>query len=480
MNDFYEAVIGLEVHAELKTDTKIFCTCSTRFGAAPNTQCCPVCMGHPGVLPSLNRHAVELALRAGLALNCKIARHSRMDRKHYFYPDLPKAYQISQNEFPLCEKGFLEFFTGENTRRIGITRIHLEEDAGKLTHTDQGTLIDFNRCGVPLIEIVSSPEIRSGEEAADYLRALRAILVRCGVSDCKMQEGSLRCDVNISLRPAGSNVLGVRSEIKNLNSFAYVQKAIQYEIARQSEMLRRGETLYPETRRYDETLGITVLMRRKESTVDYRILPEPDIPPFSISEEEIERTREELPELPAHQIARVVEEYGIAVGDAEILVTDPGLAQYYEEVATLTAYPKTVANLLLTDLLPHCESDPFFSPVSGTAFAELATLAGQRRINSSTTKRLLLRMTREELSPAETAEREGLWQITDPDALRETVDQVLSSNPRAVADWQGGKRAALQALQGQVMKKTQGRADPVLSETLLLSALNAKNREEEI
>lgn len=475
----YEAVIGLEVHAELKTDTKIFCDCSTRFGGAPNTQCCPVCMGHPGVLPRLNRRAVELAMRAGLALNCRIARHCRMDRKHYFYPDLPKAYQISQNEFPLCRDGFLELSTENGTRCIGISRIHLEEDAGKLNHTEQGTLIDFNRSGVPLIEIVSAPELRSGEEAANYLRALRAILVRCGVSDCKMQEGSLRCDVNISLRPVGSEAFGVRSEIKNLNSFAFVQKAIQYEIQRQSQMLQRGEELFSETRRYDEARGITVLMRRKERAVDYRFMPEPDIPPLSVSEEEIEEARRLLPELPAAQANRLALELDIASADAAILVTDPQLAQYFEETAALTAYPKTAANLLLTDLLPHCTAEPFSSPVPVAALAELADLMGQRRINSSTAKKLLLRMTRETISPAETAERENLWQITDPTLLQATVEEVLLGNPRAVADWKRGKRAALQALQGQVMRQTGGRADPLLSESLLLSALNTENKREE-
>ncbi len=475
----YEAIIGLEVHAELKTDSKIFCACSTRFGAPPNTQCCPVCMGYPGTLPVLNRRAVELAVLAGLALNCRINSHCHTDRKHYFYPDLPKAYQISQDARPICEEGFLSFSLNGDRREVGIARIHFEEDAGKLIHTDSETLVDFNRCGVPLIEIVSKPDLRSGAEAAAYLRALRGILVRCGISDCKMQEGSLRCDVNISLRPVGSDSLGVRSEIKNLNSFAFVEKAIGYEIRRQTELLSHGETPSMETRRFDVSKGTTELMRKKESTEDYRYLPEPDLPGILLSKEEIKALKASLPELPMAQAERLVDSFGIRQQEAAILVSDLGLADFFEAVAAKTEFSQQAVHLLLTDLLPHCKEDPFVSPVAGERLAELSDLLGRGEINSSIAKKLLLRLTEKDFSPAEIVKEENLWQIRDEEALQGLVRQAMEKQPRAVLDWQRGKTAAIRSLQGEIMALAKGRAEPRLVQSLLLAALEASKDSKE-
>lgn len=477
----YEAIIGLEVHAELKTASKIFCACPTTFGAPPNTQCCPVCMGHPGTLPILNRHAVELAIRAGLALNCEIARQSRTDRKHYFYPDLPKAYQISQNEIPLCKNGRLTVSMDGFSREIGIARIHIEEDAGKLIHAGNETRIDFNRCGVPLIEIVSKPDLRSGAEAAAYLKALRAILSRCGVSDCKMQEGSLRCDVNISLREMGSEAFGTRVEIKNINSFAFVEKAIHYEITRQTELLRRGEEICMETRRFDSVKGVTELMRTKESAEDYRYLPEPDLLAIRLSEEEIERIADTLPELPAAQITRLTETYGIRQKDAEILSAELLLSDFFEAAAAKTRFPQIALNLLLTELLPHCASEPFSSPVSWTRLAELAELLGEGEINSATAKKLLSRLIKDDFSPADTVAKEGLAQIRDTDQLQLLVENAMQKMPQAVKDWLHGRYAAMRSLQGKIMAESGGRADPVLAEELLTASLEAlKNGKENL
>lgn len=480
MNDIsYEAIIGLEVHAELKTASKIFCSCSTQFGAPPNTQCCPICMGHPGTLPFLNRHAVELAIRAGLALGCEISRTSRTDRKHYFYPDLPKAYQISQNEFPLCKNGRLSVSVDGNSWEIGIERIHIEEDAGKLIHTERQTLIDFNRCGVPLIEIVSKPDLRSGAQASAYLKSLKAILVRCGVSDCKMQEGSLRCDVNISLRPQGSQDFGTRVEIKNINSFAFVEKAINYEINRQAALLRRGEPISMETRRFDSSKGVTELMRKKESAEDYRYLPEPDLMGIFLTDAEIEEIAASLPELPNAHAARLVRELGMRLSEAEILCADPDLASFFEGIAAKTRHSQIALHLLLTDLLPHCPSEPFSSPVSGERLAELADLMGEGEINSATAKKLLARLTKSDFSPAEVVMTEGLAQIRDKEHLQALVAQAMESLPRAVADWQRGKTAAMRSLQGRIMALSGGRADPILAEELLRASLETlKNQKE--
>ena len=467
----YEAVIGLEVHAELKTASKIFCSCPTAFGREPNTQCCPICMGFPGTLPTLNRRAVELAVMAGLALNCEIAARSQIDRKQYFYPDLPKAYQISQADEPICRGGFLRFRMSDGERTVGITRIHIEEDAGKLLHKEGRTLIDYNRCGVPLIEIVSEPDLRSGAEAAAYLRALRSILLTCGISDCRMQEGSLRCDVNLSVRKKGSAAFGVRTEIKNLNSFAFVEKAIDYEFARHCELLSRGEEIRMETLRFDSATGRTYPMRSKEQVKDYRFLSEPDLLPIVLKREEIEDLRRALPELPAARAQRLIAAYGITASDADTLTADVLLADYFETAAKTTKYPKLLANLLLTDVMRVCGSDPFSSPVDAAHLSAVAELFGDGVINSATAKKLIARLATEAFDPVEVVARENLSQIRDSHTLQELIDGVLSDNPRAVSDYRGGKTAAMRALQGQAMARCAGRADPILLERLLRESL---------
>ena len=471
----YEAVIGLEVHAELKTSSKVCCACSTAFGAAPNTQCCPVCMGLPGAMPMLNRRAVELAVMAGVLLNCNVAPVSRIDRKQYFYPDLPKAYQISQGEIPLCRNGFLEIQVGEQKKRVGIARIHLEEDAGKLIHEGRDSLIDYNRCGIGLIEIVSEPSMRSGEEAATYLRTLRALLSACAISDCKMQEGSLRCDVNVSVRKKGSQAFGVRTEIKNLNSFAFVQKAIDYEFLRQCELLENGGTVEPETRRFDPASGKTFVMRSKESVSDYRFLIEPDLLPILIEDGEIARIASQIPELPQARSERLSQAFGIRKADADILVSDVSLTDYFEAVANETTAPVIALNLLLGEVLRMSEGESFATPISAKRLGELATLLDAGTINHSTAKKLLARLYRADFDLTDAIEREGLAQIRDEAVLAAVVTDVLANNARAVRDYQNGKTAAMRALQGQAMAKTAGRADPVLLEKLLLSALHQEN-----
>lgn len=467
----YEAVIGLEVHAELKTNSKVFCTCSTAFGASPNTQCCPVCMGLPGAMPMLNRRAVELAVMAGVLLNCKIAPVSRIDRKQYFYPDLPKAYQISQGDIPLCRNGYLELEVGTQKKRVGIARIHIEEDAGKLIHEGSNSLIDYNRCGIGLIEIVSEPSIRSGEEAATYLRTLRALLSACAISDCKMQEGSLRCDVNISVRKKGSQAFGVRTEIKNLNSFAFVQKAIDHEFVRQCELLETGGAVEAQTRRFDPATGKTYVMRSKESVSDYRFLIEPDLLPISISEEEIAQIATQIPELPSARSARLCQSFGIRKADADILVSDVLLADYFEAVAKDTKAPVIALNLLLGEVLRMSEGELFSTPIPPHRLGALATLLDAGTINHSTAKKLLSRLAVSDFDPIDVIEKEGLAQIRDESVLRAVLDEVLALNVRAVNDYKNGKTAAMRALQGQAMAKTAGRADPVLLEKLLLIAL---------
>lgn len=475
MSRRYEAVIGLEVHAELKTATKIFCACSTRFGSPPNTQVCPVCLGLPGALPTLNRRVAELGVMAGLALECEISRLSRTDRKHYFYPDLPKGYQISQADTPLCQNGGLTISLSDGTqKRIRIRRIHIEEDAGKLTHTAEGTLVDCNRCGVPLIEIVSAPDLRSSAEAVAYLRELRAILLACGISDCRMEEGSLRCDINVSVREAGSAELGVRTEIKNVNSFSFAEKAIDFEVARQCALLESGEGVTCETRRYDEASGKTVRMRVKETADDYRYLREPDLLPIFVDDESLARLGRALPELPAARRARLARTYGLSSAEAAILVSDGALADYFESAARGTPYHRTLINLLLSELLRIAGSEPFTSPVSASRFAELATLLGEKTVNSATAKRLLTRLCGSDASPREIVEKEGLAQICDPATLCLWIDEAMEELPQAVRDWQNGKKAALRALQGKVMAKSRGLAEPVLCERLLVERLEQK------
>ena len=466
----YEMVIGLEVHAELKTETKIFCGCSTHFGAPPNTQCCPVCMGMPGTLPVLNKKVVDYAIKAGLATNCTIAHITKQDRKNYFYPDLPKAYQISQYDLPLCEGGYIDIETPEGEKRIGITRIHIEEDAGKLVHDEKlGTLIDCNRCGVPLIEIVSEPDINSSAEARAYLEKLRAIILYTGISDCKMNEGSLRCDVNLSVRKKGESSLGVRTEMKNLNSFAFITKAIEYEYKRQAEALERGETLIQETRRFDAETGKTYSMRKKENADDYRYFPDPDLPPMENGQEYIDALRGELPVLPDVRKAEYIRKYELNSYDAERITNDIALADYFEKAVKLTEYSKQLANMLVSDA-PQTERR-----VSPQHLAALCDLYGEGRINSSTAKKLLREIWETDGEPEKIVSERGLEQINDWIKLEAIAREIISQDEKSAADYKRGKLAAAQAIIGKVMSATGGRGNPVIINEIVYKLLDGKD-----
>lgn len=457
----YEMVVGLEVHVELKTQTKIFCSCKTTFGAPPNTNVCPVCLGMPGALPVLNRRVVEYAAKAGLALSCTIARRSHMDRKNYFYPDLPKGYQISQYDEPLCTGGHVDIETENGQKRIGITRIHIEEDAGKLIHDERGTAIDCNRCGVPLIEIVSEPDIRASAEADAYLRKLRTTLRYAGVSDCRMNEGAMRCDVNLSVRRPGEP-LGTRTEMKNINSFQFVQKAIEYEYRRQVDTLERGEKICQETRRFDPSDGKTYLLRRKENADDYRYFPEPDIPAFVLSDDEIQSLAGTLPMLPEEREAMYRKRFGLTKTDSALILWEPVTAAYFEECAEKTAYPKLCANLFITEVLRHWSQENEEYPIAPLRLAQVATLLGQERINSSVAKKLIERLLESDLDPESYVKEQALEQIRDVGTLEAIVRAVLAKETKTVDSYKKGKTAALQALVGKAMGQTGGRADPVL------------------
>ena len=475
MKTAYEMVIGLEVHCELKTKTKIFCGCSTAFGAEPNTQCCPVCMGMPGSLPVLNRQAVEYAVKAGMATNCTISRFSKEDRKNYFYPDLPKAYQISQYDLPLCEHGWLDIETADGAKRIGITRIHIEEDAGKLVHGEEGTGCDYNRCGVPLIEIVSEPDIRSAEEAKAYVQKLRAILLYTGVSDCRMQEGSLRCDVNLSVRKKGESRFGTRTEMKNLNSFQFIVKAIEYEYARQVEVLESGGEVVQETRRFDQASGKTYTMRKKEDADDYRYFPDPDLPPIVLDDETLARWKAAIPVLPDERKAMYIEQYGLSSRDAELLAAEQAVADYFEAAAKQTAYPKTLVGLLTTEIFRLLPADSTDIPLSPAHLARLADLLGEEKINSGTGKKLLGQLWEKDADPAVLAEEQNLWQISDESVLRPLAREAVEKNPRSVADYRRGKVQAIQALVGQCLRATGGQGNPQILRRLLEQELAASD-----
>lgn len=471
----YEMVIGLEVHIELKTKTKIFCSCPTDFGAEPNTQCCPVCMGYPGTLPVLNRQVAEFAVKAGLATNCTIARYSKQDRKNYFYPDLPKAYQISQFDLPLCEHGWLEIESDtapSGLKKIGITRIHIEEDAGKLIHDDEkGTLIDCNRCGVPLIEVVSEPDIRSAQEAVNYVQKLRSIALYTGVSDCKMNEGSLRCDVNLSVHKPGEP-FGTRTEMKNLNSFTFIAKAIEYEYRRQVDAIEAGEAVVQETRRYAQEENKTYTMRRKEDADDYRYFPDPDLPPIELSEEEIARLKAAIPELPDERRARYESDYGLAAYDALKLTESKELSDYFEACAKTAKTPKIAANMLITDVFRMMTPEDQTICVSPEHFAALSNLVVDQVINSSTAKKVLKEIWGTDKAPEDVVKEQNLAQINDESVLRDVVATVLAANEKSVNDYKNGKLAAAKSLMGQAMAKTSGKANPVILQKLMDEALN--------
>ena len=449
----YEMIVGLEVHAELLTVTKIFCSCSASYGAAANTQICPVCMGLPGTMPRLNRNAVRLGIRAGLVTDSLIARHTHFDRKNYFYPDLPKGYQITQYDEPLCRGGFITVDTEAGERRIGITRIHLEEDAGKLLHEGTVTKVDYNRAGVPLIEIVSEPDIRSAEEAKAYLSTLRERLVFAGVSDCKMNEGSMRCDVNLSVRRLGDSAYGTRTEIKNVNSIAFVGKAIAYEFKRQAEILEAGGKIVPETRRYDEASGETVLMRKKESAADYRYLREPDIPDIMITEGEIEAIRGEIPPMPDVLRAQFVAA-GIKPDAACRLVETPAVAAYFSAVLKKTENPPAAANLLIGEIFPEGDSAPRLPAV---ALARIADLVGEKKITAASARKLTHLCGEDD--PDTVAERENMLVITDNATIEALAKEAIHRNPDVIAEIRAGKEKAKEVLVGAVMKQSRGRAD---------------------
>ena len=477
----YEVVIGLEVHAQLLTRSKMFCGCATTFGAPANSQTCPICQGMPGVLPVMNRRAIEFGIRSALAFDARVNPACRFARKHYYYPDMPKNYQISQYEEPLAEDGWLEIETDGATRRIGIQRLHLEEDVGKLVHegtleTAQASLVDFNRSGVPLMETVSRPDLRSPDEAAAYLKAFRAVLVYLGVCDGNMEEGSLRCDANVSLRRRGAPELGTKVEIKNMNSFRNVQRALQFEVQRQAAALDAGERIVQETRLWDADRGYTRAMRSKEYAHDYRYFPEPDLVPLAVDSTWIEEIRRELPELPRARRQRFIREYGLPAYDADVLTQSRALAEYFETAARALPQPKVVSNWVMSELLRVLPGDDeraiTTSPITPERLAGLLKLVADGTISGKMAKDLFEKMFRSGEDAATIVSREGLAQVADTDALERIIDDVLAANPKPVEDFKKGKGAAKGALVGLVMKATQGKANPGLVNQLLQEKLS--------
>lgn len=474
----YEAVIGLEVHAELKTETKIFCSCSTQFGAEPNTHVCPTCFGMPGTLPVLNENVVRLAVRAGLALGCRIAEKSWFDRKNYFYPDLPKGYQITQYERPICSGGEVPIETDGVMKGIGLERIHMEEDAGKLIHRGDETLVDFNRAGVPLIEIVSRPDMRTADEAKAYLTSLRRILRYYGISDCKMNEGSLRCDVNVSVREKGSEEYGVKCEIKNLNSINYVGRAVEDEIRRQIELIESGGEVEPETRRYNENTGHTERMRKKETVVDYRYFTEPNLPPLVLSDGYMSEVKCAMPVHPDEAAVTISEEYGVRKDDAYMLTSSPKLLKYFTECVKSTGYRSQCTNLFVSEILPSWMSEEESDEkivISPKFMAEICLLFGEGKIVSSSAKRLVALCAESGKSPLVIAEEEKMLKITDENVLSAWAREAAETNPKAVRDYLGGKKTAVRQLVGAVMKASSGRADPIAAERILTEMLEGMN-----
>lgn len=477
MNSNYEIVVGLEVHAELSTKTKIFCSCKNEFGAEVNTNVCPICMGMPGTLPKLNKQVVEYAIKMGHALNCKINGITKQDRKNYFYPDLPKAYQISQFDVPLCENGYLDVLVGDEVKRIGVTRIHIEEDAGKLIHDDGlgGTLADYNRCGVPLIEIVSEPDIRSADEAKAYLDTIRTTLLYLGISDAKMQEGSIRCDVNVSVRPMGSDKFGTRVEMKNVNSFSAAHRAIEYEARRQIDVLSNGGVIEQETRKWDDVKGRSVLLRSKEDAQDYRYFPDPDLPPVSISDAWLERVKAAQPEMRDAKLARYVEEYGLTEHDAAILTESRKMADIFEAAAAICKKPKEVSNWLIVDtmrLLKVHEMDAADLKFSPDHLAKLIELIDAGTINRPTARDVFEKVFAENVDPEAYVEANGLKIEADDGALKGVIEGIVAANPQSVADYHAGKKKAIGFLVGQTMKAMKGKADPGTVNKILAEILN--------
>lgn len=476
----YEAVIGLEIHCELKTKTKIFCGCATGFGAEQNTHVCPVCLGLPGVLPTVNKRVVEFGIKAGLATNCTINKYSKFDRKNYYYPDLPKNWQTSQYDLPIAEHGWVDIDVDGEKKRIRLTRIHMEEDAGKLVHSgttikDSATSnVDYNRTGVPLLEIVSEPDLRSAEEARAYMEKIKAIMEYIDVSNCRMEEGNLRADINVSLRPVGTKELGTRTEMKNINSFKNLEDAINYEIERQEDVLEDGGHVVQETRTFDPARGITLSMRSKENAHDYRYMPEPDLPPIVMSEETIEKYRSELPELPDARRARLEKEYGLSDYDAGIITSSRAMAEYFDAVVATGADPKLAANWIMGDLAKNLNEDGIDitkSPVSAERLGKMIGLIMKDTISGKIAKKVFKEMWTNEDEPEKIVKDKGLVQITDTGAIEAAVDAAIAANPKAVEEYKGGKKKAIGALVGQVMKATRGKANPQMVNKMLAEKL---------
>jgi aspartyl-tRNA(Asn)/glutamyl-tRNA(Gln) amidotransferase subunit B len=473
----YEAVIGLEVHAQLQTNTKIFCGCETAFGEEANTRTCPVCIGMPGVLPVLNKKAVEFIIKTGLATHCTISPFSRFARKNYFYPDLPKGYQISQYELPLCEHGYVEIVVDGTIKRIGITRIHLEEDAGKNLHTSESgaSLVDLNRAGTPLMEIVSEPDIRSADEAAEYLKKLRSILRYIEVSDADMEKGNFRCDCNVSIRPVGAKEFGTRAEVKNVNSFKFVQKALEYEIKRQAQILDEGGRVVQETRLYDSTKGITFSMRSKEEAHDYRYFPEPDLVPVVTEPGTVEGIRKTIPELPDAKRERFVKEYGLPEYDADMMTQSRGLAAYFEESAALSGQPKVISNWMMGELMRLLNADNKeieACPLRPDRLAGMVKMIADGVISTKIAKTVFEEMYRTGKDAETVVKEQGLVQVSDTGEIEKIIAEVIRANPSQHADYKTGKDKLFGFFVGQVMKASKGKANPELVNQLLKKKLS--------
>ena len=478
----YETVIGLEVHVELATKTKIFCGCSTAFGGRPNSHTCPVCTGMPGSLPALNKRVLEHAVAVGLATNCAITRYCKFDRKNYFYPDNPQNYQISQLYLPICRNGYVEIETEQGAKKIGIHEIHMEEDAGKLIHDEweDCTLVDYNRSGVPLIEIVSEPDMRSAEEVIAYLEKLRLIIQYLGASDCKLQEGSMRADVNLSVREVGTEVFGTRTEMKNLNSFRSIARAIEGERNRQIDLLEAGEKVVQETRRWDDAKETSYAMRSKEDAQDYRYFPDPDLTPISISDEFLEEIRGRQPEFRTEKMKRYRETFELPDYDIEIITGSKHMADIFESTVALGAQPKKVSNWLMVEtlrILKERELDPEDITFSPAHLAKLISLTDSKAINSTVAKEVFEVMFAEDIDPEAYVEEKGLKMVSDEGALRKTVEEVIAANPQSVEDYRNGKDRAIGFLVGQTMKAMKGKADPASVNKLLKELFTASENQ---
>ena len=477
----YEVVIGLEVHSELKTNSKIFCDSSAHFGGDPNTHICPICLGLPGVLPVVNKKVIEFSIKAGLALNCKIAEFSKFDRKNYYYPDLPKNFQTSQYDLPIAEHGWVEITVDGAVKRIGVTRLHMEEDAGKLVHQGAtiseatGSLVDYNRTGVPLAEIVSEPDMRSTAEAVAYVQKVKAILQYTEVSDCKMEEGSLRCDVNVSLRPWGQKELGTKAELKNMNSFKALQKALDYEIERQAAILDEGGKIIQETRTWDENKGITLSLRSKEEAHDYRYFPEPDLVPMVIDGEWVEEIRATIPELPDARKKRLMQDYGLPEYDAGVITSSKDLAEYFDVCLKHHQDAKAISNWVMGELLKHLnasDTDITMSPIKPEQLGELLSLIAKGTISGKQAKQVFEEMWETGKKPEVIVKEKGMVQISDESAVAGLVDEAIAKNPQAVEDFKSGKESALGFFVGQVMKASRGQANPGVVNKILREKLS--------